>query len=171
MKLTFDIPEGKSGDFSIEKRTTDFLAGRSVPQDTYTCLIVDGIDTVMQDTQHEYAEHQPLWDNATGDVLIGGLGIGFVNQKLMDNPDVTSVTIIEKNQEVIDMVWGHCPKDDTFTLIHADIEIWAPTQNYHVGWFDTWLTSNAMSHREYVKYMTGKYEKSCKWIGFWRQVE
>jgi hypothetical protein len=171
MKLTFDIPEGTNGNFSIEKRTTDFLAGRSVPQDTYTVLVENGIDNIMQDTSDEYNEHQPLWDNATGDVLIGGLGIGFVNQKLMDNPNVNTITIVEKNQEVIDLVWDSCPKDGTMTLIHDDIETWNPTQTFDCAWFDTWTTGHPnMTKEEYDEFIIGKYTPHCNWIGVWEQL-
>ena len=123
-RIIVNIPEGTSGDFSIQKITTNHIGGRDEPQDTYTVLYKDGIENIMQDTTHEYDEHQPLWDNATGDVLIGGLGIGFVNQKLIDNPNVTSVTIVEKNQEVIDLVWNNCPKDGTFTIIQDALEVY-----------------------------------------------
>ena len=95
MRITVDIPEAVNGIFEIKKVTSDSIAEKEEPFDTYTVLYMNGIE-IMQDTTHEYREHQDLWDNATGDVLIGGLGIGFVNQKLIDNPNVTSVTILEK---------------------------------------------------------------------------
>ena len=170
-RIVVDIPEDTDGNYSIQKITTNNLAGRDEPQDTYTVLYKEGIENIMQDTTHEYAEHQPLWDNATGDVLIGGLGIGFVNQKLIDNPAVTSVTIVEKYQEVIDLVWKYCPKDDTITLIHADIETWEPTGHYHVGWFDTWLSDNpTMTKEEYNEFIIEKYTPHCDWIGVWQQI-
>ena len=108
--------------------------------------------------------------NEEGDVLIGGLGIGFVNQKLIDNPNVTSVTIVEKNQEVIDLVWNSCPKDGTFTIIQDDIETWEPTSHYDVAWFDTWLTANNMTKEEYDEFITEKYTTHCSWIGVWVQI-
>jgi hypothetical protein len=165
MRITVDIPEAVNGDFEIKKVTTDSIAGKEEPLDTYTILYKDGVG-IMQDTTHEYDEHQELWDNATGDVLIGGLGIGFVNQKLIDNPNVTSVTIIEKQQEVIDLVWEHCPKDETFTLIHADIETWQPTQHFDTMWIDTWLSPT--NYVEYNTELINKYQPHCNWIGVWR---
>ena len=170
-RIVVNIPEGTSGNFSIQKVTANHIGGRDEPQDTYTVLYKDGIENIMQDTTHEYDEHQPLWDNATGNVLIGGLGIGFVNQKLIDNPNVTSVTIVEKYQEVIDLVWNNCPKDGTFTIIHDDIETWKPTNNYDVGWFDTWLTDHpTMTKEEYDEFIIEKYTPHCDWIGVWQQI-
>ena len=170
MRITVDIPEAINGDFEIKKVTTDKIAEKDEPLDTYTILYKDGVG-IMQDTTHEYQEHQWLWDNATGDVLIGGLGIGFVNQKLMDNPNVTSITIIEKHQEVIDLVWQHCPKDSAVTLIHADIETWNPTQKFDVAWFDTWLHPDVnVGVQDLVEYnltMYEKYSPHCDRIGCW----
>ena len=167
MRITVDIPEAVNGNFEIKKVTTDIVADREEPLDTYTILYKDGIG-IMQDTTHEYDEHQPLWDNASGHVLIGGLGLGFVNQKLMDNPNVTSVTIVEKYQEVIDLTWPHCPKDETFTLIHADFDTWQPTQNYDCAWFDTWLSPT--NYVEYNTELINKYQPYCNWIGIWESM-
>ena len=167
MKLTFDIPEAVNGNFEIKKVTTDYISCAEEPLDTYTVLYHND-KPIMQDTTKEYREHQPLWDNATGSVLIGGLGIGFVNQKLMDNPDVTSCYIVEKHQEVIDLVWPHCPKDDTFTLIHADIDTWKPTQKFDGVWLDTWIDDNQGTYEEYYEEQVKRYETHCNWIGMWK---
>ncbi len=167
MRITVDIPEAVNGNFEIKKVTTDNVASTKEPLDTYTILYHNN-KPIMQDTTKEYREHQPLWDNATGSVLIGGLGIGFVNQKLMDNPDVTSCYIIEKHQEVIDLVWPHCPKDETFTLIHADIDTWQPTQKFDCIWLDTWIQDNNQgTYVDYYEKQVKRYETHCNWIGMW----
>ena len=170
MRITVNIPEAVNGNFEIKKILSDAVAGKEEPLDTYTILYKDGVG-IMQDTTHEYDEHQSLWDNAIGDVLIGGLGIGFVNQKLIDNPNVTSVTTVEKYQEVIDMVWPHCPKNNTVTLIHHDIETWQPTQYFDVAWFDTWLHPldgpGPVPIENYNNILIEKYTSYCGWIGFW----
>jgi hypothetical protein len=183
-----NIPEGRVGNWSIQKATGDSLGFgvstlfsqiygfnltcREEPYGEYTFLCVDSIGPIMMDTTHEYAEHQPLWDGATGDVLIGGLGLGFVNQKLMDNPFVTSVTIIEKNQEVIDLVWDHCPKDSRFTLVHADIDTWTPpnTSHWDYAWFDTWIGDNSTTQEEYPEFIQSRYGSYCDQIGIWNQL-
>jgi len=124
---------------------------------------------IMQDSEGEYREHQWLWDNATGDVLIGGLGIGLSNAVLINNPNVTSVTIIENSQDVIDLVWPHCAKDSRFTLIKDDIETWTPPQNsqWDVMWFDTWCSDNSLNWTEYKIAMTNRYSNYCTSLAFW----
>ena len=163
-RIIVDIPEATSGDFEIKVENTDFVAEESEPLADYTFLYKDG-DRIMQDTHKEYAEHQPLWDGATGDVLIGGLGLGMVHQKLIDNPNVTSVTVVEKYQDVIDLVWNNCPRDKSFTLIHADITTWTPTENYDYVWIDTWL--NESDYATYNENLIDKFEGSATCIGWW----
>jgi hypothetical protein len=180
-RIQVNIPEGTVGDWSVKVATGDSstifteangfptISNWSEPYDTYTFLVYAPVGAVMQDTTAEYAQHEPLWQGATGDVLIGGLGIGFVNQKLMDNPNVTSVTIIEKNQEVIDLVWQHCPKDARFSLVHADIETWVPPEGsyWHYAWFDTWIGGNPMDLPEYDQFIRNKFASYCEEIGVW----
>ena len=173
-----NIPEGQSGDFQIKhftSETTDYnwqvyLQMKNETDTQHTVLIKESCSMpIMQDSLAEYNEHQWLWDNATGDVLIGGLGIGLVHQKLIDNPDVTSVTIIENSQDVIDLVWEHCAKDDTFSLIKADIETWNPPADsyWNVAWFDTWIYDNPLTMKAYKELMHEKYGDYVDSIGSW----
>ena len=98
--------------------------------------------SVMQDSFTEFEEHQWLWGNATGDILITGLGLGYINEWLIKAPGITSVTIIEKHQDVIDLVWDHCAKDERFTLIHADADNWEIPEgsSWDCIWIDHELT-------------------------------
>ena len=175
------LPEGISGDFAIRHfngQTTDYnwelyLNMKNETAEEYTVLTKESCPwPIMQDSYAEYTEHQQLWDNATGDVLIGGLGIGMVHQKLIDNPNVTSVTIIENSQDVIDLVWEHCVKDDTFTLITSDIETWEIPEDSHwdYGWFDTWLVDNSLSIKQYSELMNEKYGDYVTTIGTWESM-
>ena len=165
MRYKVNIPEGSVNGFRIEKRKLDSWCGTKEPEDEYTILF-DPECYIMQDTTREYREHQPLWENATGDVLIAGLGIGMVNQFLLDNENVKSVTIIEKNQQVIDIVWDHCPKNEKFRLVHADIYEWEPDSTWDVGWFDSWI--GECDQEKYFELMNEKYSPYCKKILFWK---
>jgi hypothetical protein len=86
---------------------------------------------------------------------------------------VTSVTIVESEQDVIDLVWDNCAKDDRFTIIHADIHTWTPDRTWDVGWFDTWLTTdcdedgNIMGIEGYKNLIQEKYGSIVTEIGGW----
>ena len=164
-RIKVNIPEGVSGDFSIDKVKTDNYCGSPEPLDTYTVLHNDH-HNIMQDTTREYREHEQFLKDAHGNVFVGGLGLGMINQSLMENPNVLGITIIEKYQEVIDLVWPYCPKNEKIRLVHADIYEWEPDSNWDIGWFDSWCGENF--HPEYQKLMNEKYGSFCKDIRFWK---
>jgi hypothetical protein len=184
-RITVNIPTGVCGSFEIRKGTGTFQEAQvqiyqsehhgrweTEPFGTYTALWWEGFGSVMQDSAQEYFEHQPLWNNARGNILIGGLGIGLVNEYLVTKPEVTSVTIIEKYSEVIDLVWTHCAKDSRFTLVQADAETWTPPAGSHwdYAWFDTWLGNNPMNCEQYEAYMIGKYSPFCDKVEVWKNL-
>ena len=177
-RLQVNIPAGVSGSFEVAhytNQTTDrqwqvYLEMKNENHSNYCVLIKDNCPMpIMQDSEGEYREHQWLWSNATGDVLIGGLGIGMVNEFLINAPNINSVTIIENSQDVIDLVWPHCVKDNRFTLIKADIETWTPPANsyWDVIWFDTWCVDNPLQPKEYEQLMITRYNSYTNNIGFW----
>ena len=177
-RIEVSIPEGTQGDYTIahydaqtqERMWQQYREIKSEPYDNHTVLIKDACPMpIMQDSQAEYMEHQWLWDNATGDVLIGGLGIGMVHQALIDNPNVTSVTVVELEQDVVDLVWNHCAKDDTFTLVVADFETWTPPagSSFDTVWGDTKLWDNPLTDDEYQTMIVNNYSQFTDNIGFW----
>ena len=163
-RIKVNIPEGVSGKFIVKKIKTNNIGGSMEPLDDYTILYNES-HRIMQDTTREYREHQVFLSESHGNVLLAGLGLGMINQSLMENPNVKSVTIIEKYQEVIDLVWDYCPKNEKIKLIHADIYNWNPDSIWDIGWFDSWCGENI--HKEYQNLMNEKYGPFCKDIRFW----
>ena len=124
----------------------------------------------MSDSKTEVREHQKFWAAATGDILITGLGLGLSHGPLVSNPDITSVTIIEKYQDVITLVWDQCDKDDRFNLIHTDANTWEiPEGSYwDCIWIDHYVHNmSGDSEKKFIESMTEKYSPHCNWIGFW----
>lgn len=183
-RIEVGLPTGVSGDYEVAiytDQTTDknwqaYLSMSKMANDeydTWTVLLKAGCPMpIMQNSAAEYVEHQWLWDNASGDVLIGGLGIGFVHKKLIDNPNVTSVTIVEISQDVIDLVWDDCEKDDTFTLVVADFETWTPPEGatYGVVWADTWLVDNPLNINQYKSAIAAHYGDYTDNVKFWGDI-
>ncbi len=177
-RIEVNIPEGISGNYLIRHYTNEtesrywkrYLSLKGESHSKYTVLIKDACPMpIMQDSEAEYSEHKWLWDNATGDVLIGGLGIGMIHQPLIDNPNVTSVTIVELEQDVVDLVWEHCAKDETFNLVVADFETWNPPSgsSFDTVWGDTWLVDNSLTMENYRKLIRDRYSQYTTNIGFW----
>ena len=166
MRYKVNIPEGCSGDFRVEKKILDEFRNCKEPLDEYTILHC-ATHHIMSDTTKEYREHQEFFNKAHGDVLVAGLGLGMIHQQLIENDDITSVTIVEKNQEVIDLVWEHCLKNEKFRLVHADIYEWQPDSTWDVGWFDSWI--GECEQNFYFDFIEQKYGDFCKEIIFWKE--
>ena len=56
---------------------------------------------VMSDTEVEHRSNQQILSEAKGDVLMFGLGINFINDRVLALPQVRSVTIVEKYTDII----------------------------------------------------------------------
>ena len=183
------IPNGVSGDYKVEQATEttgepawlNYVNFRSISPGNYTVLYrnfgTNAWLNIMQDTEQEYGEHDWLASRMSGHVLLAGLGIGMIHIPLLASSDVTSVTVVEKEQDVIDLVWDDCAKDSGFTLVCDDIHTWdpdasdgLPTTSWDVGWFDTWLTHEE-SLDSYMNRINQKYGSYVSEIGGWEWPE
>ena len=94
--------------------------------------------TIMSDTWYEKFTNYELVDKARGDVLIAGLGIGMVVLALQDKDEVTTITIIEKEHEIINMIKSSIPFNKKINIIHTDIFKFNPHTKYDTIYFDIW---------------------------------
>lgn len=107
---------------------------------TYAQLFVRN-QLVMSDTLMERQTNMRVVQRATGRVLIAGLGLGMILHPILAKPDVTHVTVLEKEQDVIDLVGPSLAGyGDRLTIIHADAFTWrAPKGETWDGiYFDIW---------------------------------
>jgi len=109
------VPEGVKGDvvigrFSVDDQMSDMSriidGSRYVKPGDYTRLEI-GDAVVMSDTQAERRDHIDPVREARGRCLVAGLGLGVVVQAMLLKWEVDHVTIVEKNQDVIDLVAPH----------------------------------------------------------------
>jgi hypothetical protein len=113
----------------------------------YVQLFVKGEGLVMSDTRMERFSNISVVSDATGDVLIAGLGLGLIVIPICLKDRVRSVTVIEKSQAVIDLVEPRLRKHlgdsaSKLTVICEDIFEWKPPkgQKWETIWFDIWPT-------------------------------
>jgi spermidine synthase len=149
MKIEINIPDGVSGDYKIEtfhvkkddfsQKISLFKTGRGVPEGTYKRLMRNG-DVVMSNTPDEIRDFSYFLRQAHGSVLINGLGLGVLVQALIDKPEVKQITIIEKSQDVLNLVASHYEKSNKVTIIHADAFDYKPPKDvrYNAVWHDIW---------------------------------
>lgn len=135
----------------------------------YCRLTVDG-QLMMSDTRLEHDTNRRVVWEASGDVLIVGLGIGLILVPILAKASVKSVTVIELHQDVIDLVAPNF-KDDRLQVICGDIYSWKPSKGtkFQTIYLDIWpnicrdnLCQMAKLERRFRNYL----EKGG-WIDSW----
>jgi spermidine synthase len=175
------IPEGQSGDYRIEhfsvsedrSRQTAIRAWRDeyVPAGDYTRLMRRGT-VVMSDTPMEMRTNWPIISAARGRVLINGLGIGMVLQRILAKPEVEHVVVVEISDDVIKLVGPSFAGDSRVTIIHADALEYAPPsgERFDVVWHDIWddvCSDNLPDMRKLHR----RYGKRSAWQASWRRED
>lgn len=95
--------------------------------------------TVMSNTPAEIADLSPFLDQARGSVLIFGLGLGVVVQALMNKRDITSITVIEIDPDVIKLAGTHyLSVSRKLKIIEGDAFKYYDETKYDAIWFDIW---------------------------------
>lgn len=150
------------GDFKLEKFTIEknnmAAMFQGISPGEYVRLTHRG-EVVMSDTMMEKRTNSAFCRNAYGDILIGGLGIGMIIMAIQDNENVRSITVLEKNQEVIDMVANQLPLNNKVKIICADVFTWKPEkgQKFDCIYMDIWNYVNVDVYQEEMKPLKRKY--------------
>lgn len=163
-----DVPEGVSGDWSIQRFTVErgmatfraAMAGRDLPPGIYTRLSCRKGGLFMSDTPAEYRDAAWFIHVAEGSVLISGLGLGMVVKAILKKAEVTHITVLELEADVINLVAPSYP-DPRLRVIHADCRTWKADRQFDHAWHDIWpdvseddLPEMASITRRYAKAMT-----------------
>lgn len=142
--------------FDVEQSLRAMLDG--IVPGRYVKLTYDG-EVVMSNTEMEKRTNYSFCAHAHGDVLIGGLGIGMIVMAIQDKEEVTSITVLEKHQEVIDMVASQLPFNDKVHIIKDDVFAWKPAkgQRFDCVYMDIWNYINSDVYHEEMKPLKRKY--------------
>jgi hypothetical protein len=166
--------------FEIKKRS--FITG-NIPEGEYIKLsdkneIFNGC--IMSDTPMEHRTNYGILNKANGDVLIGGLGIGMILMPLMRKEEVKSITIVEKYQDIIDMVGTQLPLNDKVKIVQGDIfeNNFPKGTKFDTIYFDIWNFINSDVYEEmkelkkmYRRCLRSKKDNPNSWIGCWAEHE
>jgi hypothetical protein len=98
--------------------------GHPLPAGDHTVLLVDEAFS-MCDAPFMLRNYVPFLASAEGDILLTGLGLGCLVRGLLARPAVRSVTVIELQLDVIDLIGPH-HADSRVEVIHADALTWTP---------------------------------------------
>ena len=104
-------------------------------------------EVVMSDTEIERITCLDCLDNAHGNTLIAGLGLGMILVPLLENENCDKIVIVEKSQFIIDLVSEPLFSyiEDVLGLdysiieiIHEDIFKYKPSIKFDYIWLDIW---------------------------------
>lgn len=154
--------------------------------DTYTRLRrQDNKGPVMTDTPMERSTNAPFLRHADGDILISGLGIGMIVVPALNRDGVDSVTVVEGDPCVIDLVEEplraysdnadklHVHQGDIFDFVpEHDLPDDVPEQ-YDCIYHDIWPKIDGDNYQE-MKRLLKRFQYCLKedgWTGCWRQED
>jgi 16S rRNA A1518/A1519 N6-dimethyltransferase RsmA/KsgA/DIM1 with predicted DNA glycosylase/AP lyase activity len=178
------IPNGKKGIWEIQDFEVDndgaklhnlrcILTGnptRAVLPGKYKRLMKNGL-CMMSNTPAEIYDHIGfMWiaKEVGGHILINGLGLGVALAELVKYPNITKITVIELDQDVIDLVGPHLADYRQIEIIKADAFEHKPPkgQRYTAVWHDIWIDISSENLPEMHK-LHRKYGRRCDWQGSW----
>jgi len=177
-KYKVDIPEGESGPWRIERfEASEGIGtlraeweGRPIDPGTYTRLMRGGT-LVMSDTPAEIRDHRALFRNATGRVLIHGLGLGVALRGVLLKDDVTHVDVVEIDEDLISLVAPHL-EDPRVHIHHGDALTFEFPKGitWNAAWHDIWDDICA-DNLPAMKRLHRRYGSRCNWQASWCRHE
>jgi hypothetical protein len=144
-----------------------------VPPGRY-CILTVGSEVMMSDTPMEKRSNREVVFQARGDVLIAGLGIGMVLLPILAKPEVKSVTVVEKSQEIIQLVAPALyqqPGAEKLTIVYKDVFDWRPEEGtkYDTLYFDIWPTivEDNLDEMDDLHRIFRRYRRKGSWMNSW----
>jgi spermidine synthase len=129
---------------------------------------------MMSDTPMEKRSNREVVFQARGDVLIAGLGIGMVLLPILAKPEVKSVTVVEKSQEIIQLVAPALyqqPGAEKLTIVYKDVFDWRPEEGtkYDTLYFDIWPTivEDNLDEMDDLHRIFRRYRRKGSWMNSW----
>lgn len=180
MKIDVTVPDGVSGNWSVQTFTiseadakfenmrASFHPGsRYVYPGTYKRLM-RGNKCIMSNTHSEISDCFSFLLKAHGNILINGLGLGVVLTHLLNQEKVKHITVIEKSNDVINLVASHFLPNDKLEIINANCFEYKPPKGtrYNFVWHDIWDDICTDNLKEMEK-LHRKYGKRCDWQDSW----
>lgn len=138
----------------------------------YTKLYVDR-DLMMSDTPMERRTNKDFVNAAHGRVFIAGLGLGLIIQAILKKKEVKEVVVIEKYQDVIDLVVPKF-KDSRLKVVCADIFEYKleKAEKFDVIYFDIWpdITTDSLKEINTLHARFRNHKNTANpncWMGSW----
>jgi spermidine synthase len=179
--------------FEVTQEMSDFSRIRAIqhPEEfshvgCFSQLYVEG-QLVMSDTHMEKNSNYDFLLNVKetgGDILVAGLGLGMILVPCFGLSNVRSITVVEKHQDVVDLVFPalqakfgfpQCPgvEPRRFTVLTADINDWTPPLDcrWDIIYFDIWPNICEDYYKEILrlKERFKRFKRRGGWMKGWME--
>ncbi|NJL76836.1 MAG: hypothetical protein HC892_19260 [Saprospiraceae bacterium] len=163
MYIPLNLPEKAIDDWKIES-----FQAEGVKYQQLTCK---GI-VIMANTPPIVAQYVHFLEIAEGNILINGLGIGMCSQYLLNKASVSSLTVVEFNKTVIELVAPNFAHYPNHRVIHANAFEFEPPKDmvYNLVWHDIWTLYSSKNLQE-MDILFEKYSKFALWQGAWARAD
>ena len=108
----------------------------------------------------EITKYYGFLKEVKGDVLITGLGIGFCVKELLKNDQVKMITVIEKEQGIIDLIEPTI-KNEKVKVVQGDAWEIETKQTFDYFIHDIWMYRGTKTEEE-IKKAKAKYKSIAK---------
>ena len=118
---------------------------------------------IMSSGDGEMMTNKPFVDNCYGDVLTFGLGLGMIIFPLLNDPQITSIKIVELNQDIIDYIGNIIKQYDVNNKVTLELGdantyyLFNNTINYDYIYFDI-FSKITIDTFEDMKRLTNLYQ-------------
>jgi hypothetical protein len=101
----------------------------------------------MSNTPQEMIDHDDVFEQATGRVLVHGLGLSCVVSGLLTNPDVEHIDVVELNPDIIAMVAPAYEREPRVTIHEGNCLTfdWPEGTRWNYVWHDIWAKIGAVN--------------------------
>jgi hypothetical protein len=149
----------------LEKDHTIFLSTK----------INDTVQCVMSNNLFEKLTNQNFIDTARGDVIVFGLGLGLILFPLLEDDEISSITVIDNSIDIIDNIGPIIKNYDVnnkLTIIQGDVFTHYQQLNemkFDVMYFDYWniVDSTIQTDMEMLKELYKNNIKETGQIMYW----
>jgi len=152
-----------SADISVEKQKGAF-------GDVYV-LHIDKL-CYMTTYPADILDHRTILEEAYGDILLTGLGLGVGVVFAYHNPKVSSITVIENNSTIIEKIAPMICKNMTRitpNVIEQDANMWVPDRHFDFAYIDhAYSRADSERYQEYCTRVVNWYDERVKLEKTWR---
>jgi hypothetical protein len=135
----------------------------------------DVVECIMSDNLFERLTNRNFLNTANGNVLLFGLGIGVNILPLLEDEEISHITVVDINSEIVDAIGPYiknCDVNNKLTIITGDAFTYyqqlSETQ-FDVIYFDIWhfINSSTRTDMEILKELYKNNIKESGQIMYW----